>query len=93
MAATYKFLVYFLFSAPADLTRDAPHTTRDGNEISSWIAGETARGTLMFRFSKSETTRAALFVFLRNETHPPPKKKSGFVSYVTIFLCFHFDPR
>jgi hypothetical protein len=40
MAATYYFLVYFLFSAPADLTCDAPHTKRDGNEIFSWIAGE-----------------------------------------------------
>jgi len=42
----------------------------------------------MFRFSKPETPRAALFVFLRNET----RAKSGFVSYVSIFLCFDFDP-
>jgi len=42
----------------------------------------------MFRFSKPETPRAALFVFLRNETHA----KSGFVSYVSISLCFDFDP-
>jgi hypothetical protein len=42
----------------------------------------------MFRFSKPETPRAALFVFLRNET----RAKSGFVSYVSISLCFDFDP-
>jgi hypothetical protein len=65
-----------------------PHIPEDGNEISSRIAGETARGTLMFRFSKPETPRAALFVFLRNET----RAKSGFVSYVSISLCFDFDP-
>ena len=65
-----------------------PHIPEDGNEIFSRIAGETARGTLMFRFSKPETPRAALFVFLRNET----RAKSGFVSYVSISLCFDFDP-
>ena len=65
-----------------------PHVPEDGNEIFSRIAGETARGTLVFRFSKPETPRAALFVFLRNET----RAKSGFVSYVSIFLCFDFDP-
>jgi len=43
----------------------------------------------MFRFSKPETPRAAFFVFLRNET----RAKSGFVSYVSISLCFDFDPR
>jgi hypothetical protein len=86
-------LVFRLFSAPADHTCSAPRTKRDGNEASSWFAGETARGTLMFGFSKPETPsssssspRAALFVFLRNETRP----KSGFVSYVQIFLCFDF---
>jgi hypothetical protein len=65
-----------------------PHIPEDGNEIFSRIAGETARGTLMFRFSKPESPRAALFVFLRNET----RAKSGFVSYVSISLCFDFDP-
>ena len=62
------------------------HIPEDGNEIFSRIAGETARGTLMFRLSKPETPRAALFVFLRNET----RAKSGFVSYVSISLCFDF---
>ena len=42
----------------------------------------------MFRFSKPETPREALFVFLGNET----RAKSGFVSYVSISLCFDFDP-
>jgi hypothetical protein len=65
-----------------------PHIPEDGNEIFSRIAGETARGTLMFRFSKPETPWAALFVFLRNET----RAKSEFVSYVSISLCFDFDP-
>ena len=65
-----------------------PHIPEDGNEISNRIAGETARGTLMFRFSKPETPRAALLVFLRNET----RAKSGFVSYVSISMCFDFDP-
>ena len=82
--AHVQVLVFRLFSASVDLTCDAPHNQRNGNEKSSRIAGETARGTPMFRFSKPETPRAALFVFLRNET----RAKSGFVSYVSIFLCF-----
>jgi len=86
--AHVQVLVFRLFSASVDLTCDAPHNQRNGNEKSSRIAGETARGTPMFRFSKPETPRAALFVFLRNET----RAKSGFVSYVSIFLCFDFDP-
>ena len=85
--AHVQVLVFRLFSASVDLTCDAPHNQRNGNEKSSRIAGETARGTLMLRFSKPETPRAALFVFLRNETHA----KSGFVSYVSISLCFDFD--
>ena len=86
--AHVQVLVFRLFSASVDLTCDAPHNQRNGNEKSSRIAGETARGTLMLRFSKPETPRAALFVFLRNET----RAKSGFVSYVSISLCFDFDP-
>jgi hypothetical protein len=42
----------------------------------------------MFRFKKPETPRAALLLFLGNETH----EKSGFVSYVSFSLCFDFDP-
>ena len=86
--AHVQVLVFRLFSASVDLTCDAPHNQRNGNEKSSRIAGETARGTPMFRFSKPETPRAALFVFLRNET----RAKSGFVSFVSISLCFDFDP-
>ena len=86
--AHVQVLVFRLFSASVDLTCDAPHNQRNGNEKSSRIAGETARGTLMLRFSKPETPRAALFVFLRNET----RAKSGFISYVSISLCFDFDP-
>jgi len=42
----------------------------------------------MFRFQKPETPRAALLLFLGNETGA----KSGFVSYVSLFLGFDFDP-
>ena len=89
MAVTYKYY-YFACSLRLPVSPVTPHIPEDGNEIFSRIAGETARGTLMFRFSKPEkkTPRAALFVFLRNET----RAKSGFVSYVSISLCFDFDP-
>ena len=85
--AHVQVLVFRLFSASVDLTCDAPHNQRNGNEKSSRIAGETARGTPMFRFSKPETPRAALFVFLRNGT----RAKSGFVSHASISLCFDFE--
>ena len=49
---------------------------------------ETAREAHMFRFEKPETPRAALLLFLGNETGA----KSGFVSYVSSFLGFDFDP-
>jgi len=49
---------------------------------------ETAREAHMFRFQKPETPRAALLLFLGNETGA----KSGFVSYVSLFLGFDFDP-
>jgi hypothetical protein len=49
---------------------------------------ETAREAHMFRFEKPETSRAALLLFLGNETGA----KSGFVSYVSFFLGFDFDP-
>jgi len=87
MAVTYKYY-YFACSLRLPVSPVTPHIPEDGNEIFSRIAGETARGTLMFRFSKPETPRAALFVFLRNET----RAKFGFVSYVSISLCFDFDP-
>ena len=87
MAVTYKYY-YFACSLRLPVSPVTPHIPEDGNEIYSRIAGETARGTLMFRFSKPETPRAALFVFLRKET----RVKSGFVSYVSISLCFDFDP-
>ena len=87
MAVTYKYY-YFACSLRLPVSPVTPHIPENGNEIYSRIAGETARETLMFRFSKPETPRAALFVFLRNETYA----KSGFVSYVSISLCFDFDP-
>jgi len=43
----------------------------------------------MFRFWKPETPRAALLLFLGNET----REKPGFVSYVSFSLCFDFDPK
>jgi len=52
------------------------------------MARETAREIAMFRFLKPETPRAALFIFLGNET----RAKSGFGSYVPFSLCFDFDP-
>ena len=87
MAATYIY-GSFASSLRLQISPMTPHVPKGGNAISSRIADETARGTLMFRFSKPETPRAALFVFLRNET----RAKSGFVSYVSISLCFDFGP-
>jgi len=86
MAVMYKY-EYFACSLRLPVSPVTPYIPEDGNEIFSRIAGETARGTLMFRFSKPETPRAALFVFLRNGT----RAKSGFVSYASISLCFDFE--
>jgi len=52
------------------------------------MVGETAREAHMFRFKKPETPRAENLLFLGNET----RAKSGFVSYVSFFPCFDFDP-
>jgi hypothetical protein len=52
------------------------------------MVGETAHEAHMFRFWKPETPRAPLLLFLGNET----RANSGFVSYVSFFLCFDFDP-
>jgi len=49
---------------------------------------ETGIKAIVFRFAKRETPTSIASMFLRNET----SAKFVFVSYVSIFLCFNFDP-
>ena len=40
-------------------------------------------------FLETRNAQGGTFLFLGNEI----REKSGFVSYVSLFLCFDFDPK